>query len=219
MIRLRVREREGERGNAREPVRRKAHGIRAALAGTALALVAVPFAASAAFAHDSLVSATPAPDATTGAVDSVVLQFNNSPLGLEEGNLVQVIGPDGKYYETSCPTLSATQVTTPVKLGPAGKYEVEWRVVSSDGHPVADRFTFTYTGEPASGAGSETPHCGKAAPAGAGSAASEPAGGERLAETKGAGNGLWIGAGVGGAAVLVVGLGAWVILRKPRAGR
>ncbi|GAA1786645.1 copper resistance CopC family protein [Leucobacter iarius] len=208
-----IRGRKDSRGNG------SGRGIRAALAGAALALVAVPFAASAAFAHDSLVSATPAPDTTTGSVDSVVLQFNNSPLGLEEGNLVQVIGPDGKYYETSCPTLSATQVTTPVKLGPAGKYEVEWRVVSSDGHPVADRFTFTYTGEPAPGVRSKTPHCGKAAPTGSGASASEPAGGERLAETKGTGNGLWIGAGVGGAAVLVVGLGAWVILRKPRAGR
>lgn len=219
MNRLRRREQGDTHGSPRDAVRRKARGIRAAFAGAALALVAVPFAAPAAFAHDSLVNATPAPDTTTGAVDSVVLQFNNSPLGLEEGNLVQVIGPDGKYYETSCPTLSATQVTTPVGLGPTGKYEVEWRVVSSDGHPVADRFTFTYTGEAAPGAGSKTPHCGKAAPAGAGSAASEPAGGERLAETKGTGNGLWIGAGVGGAAVLVVGLGAWVILRKPRAGR
>lgn len=196
---------------------RRRGGIRAAIAGAVLALVAVPFAASAAFAHDSLVNATPVPGATSDAVDSVVLQFNNSPLGLEEGNLVQVIGPDGKYYETSCPTLSATQVTTPVKLGPTGKYEVEWRVVSSDGHPIADRFTFTYTGAATEGAGSKTPHCGKAAPAVAGASALEPAGGERLAETKGVGNGLWIGIGVGGAAVLVVGIGAWVILRRPRA--
>lgn len=199
--------------------RGSARGLRAMVAGAVLALAAVPFAASAAFAHDSLVGATPTPDATTGSVESVVLQFNNSPLGLEEGNLVQVVGPDGKYYETSCPTLSATQVTTPVKLGPTGEYEVEWRVVSSDGHPIADRFRFTYTGEPASGAGSKTPHCGTAAPAGSGPSASEPAGGERLAETKGSGNGLWIGVGVGGAAVLVVGLGTWVILRKPRAER
>ncbi|WP_053388020.1 copper resistance CopC family protein [Leucobacter japonicus] len=199
-----------------------AHRIRLAAAGALVALVAVPVAATAAFAHDSLVSADPLAGTTVESLDSITLQFNNSPLGLDGSNLVQVIGPDGKYYETGCPTLAGPVVTAPIALGAAGEYQVEWRVVSSDGHPISEEYTFTYApqaGAEAS-AGSETPQCGTAVGSPGDAANSTSASGdtadERVAETRSPVSGLGIGIGVGGFAVIAIAAAAWFILRKPR---
>lgn len=184
--------------------------VRAAAFGALLALAAVPLASTAAFAHDSLVSADPSAGSTVESAEAVTLQFNNSPLGIEGSNIVQVIGPDGRYYETGCPALDGPLVQAPVKLGAAGEYEVRWRVVSSDGHPVTDEYRFTY--EPSSSAspaeGSKTPHCGEA------ETASPQTGTEETARESG-NPGLWIGIGIGGIVILGVAIAAWVILRRP----
>ncbi|MBS3180745.1 copper resistance CopC family protein [Leucobacter manosquensis] len=201
---------------------------RKALAGTAgalLALAALPLVSTAANAHDQLVSADPVDGASVDALEEIALQFNNAPLGLENSNLVRVIGPDGRYYETGCPTLAGPVVSAPVELGAPGEYEVQWRVVSSDGHPIAENSSFTYApgGDVAEGAGSETPLCGGAVAAspgvepgpdgaGAGDAAEE----SRSDETRSPVSGLWIGVGVGGFAVIAVAAAAFIILRRPR---
>ncbi|MFD5599612.1 copper resistance protein CopC [Leucobacter sp. NPDC058333] len=201
-----------------------ARRTRLAAAGALVALVALPLVSSAAFAHDQLVSADPLASATVESLDEVTLQFNNAPLGLEGSNLVRVVGPDGRFYETGCPTLAGPVVTAPIALGEAGEYEVQWRVVSSDGHPIAENYSFTYSptdgsAGSAGSAGSETPLCGDAAGAG-GAAAPDSAGSAqeetRADETRSPVSGLWIGVGVGGFAVLAIAAAAWAILRKPR---
>ncbi|MEJ6489444.1 copper resistance protein CopC [Leucobacter sp. USCH14] len=201
-------------------------------AGAVVAVVGLPVVATAASAHDQLVSADPVDGAAVESLDEITLQFNNSPLGLEGSNLVRVIGPDGRYYEAGCPSLSGPMVSTPVALGEAGVYEVQWRVVSSDGHPIAENFSFTYepAGDAEAGAGSEAPLCGEAqeteadaapeaanAAAGANSADSDASQNESgNAGTSSPVNGLWIGIGVGAFAVLAVAIAAIVILRRPR---
>ena len=200
-------------------------------AGAVVAVVGLPVAATAAAAHDQLVSADPQGGAAVESLEEVTLQFNNAPLGLEGSTLVRVIGPDGRHYETGCPAPSGPMVSTPVALGEAGDYEVQWRVVSSDGHPIAENFSFTYepAGEAAPGAGSDEPVCGEAEGVGADAApdAADEAGGtasdsdvsqneSRAADTASPVNGLWIGIGVGGFAVLAVAIAAVVILRRPR---
>ena len=194
--------------------------LRLVASGALVALAAVPLAAAAANAHDQLVSADPLAGATVESLDAVTLQFNNAPLGLEGSNVVQVTGPDGRFYETGCPTLSGPVVTAPIALGAPGEYEVQWRVVSSDGHPIADTSTFTYApsggGDPA--AGSATPLCGEArGTASTGASAAADPGETRADETRSSVSGLWIGIGVGGGAVIAVAAAAWAILRRPRA--
>ncbi|WP_336658648.1 copper resistance CopC family protein [Leucobacter sp. USHLN153] len=196
--------------------------FRLSAAGALLALVAVPFAAPAAFAHDSLVSADPLADTTVESLNSVTLQFNNAPLGIEGSNLVQVKGPDGKFYETACPALDGPVVKAPVALGPAGEYHVDWRVVSSDGHPIAEEYTFTYapSADAEAAEGSATPRCGVAA---SGPVEESPESGEAGADAASgdasqsdSSTGLWVGIGVGGIVVIAVAAAAWLILRKPR---
>lgn len=192
-------------------------------AGALLALVSLPLAATAASAHDSLVGAAPAADSTVSAVAEVTLRFNDAPLGMAGSNVIQVVGPDGQYYETDCPTLSGPQVSAPVALGAAGDYQVRWRVVSSDGHPVAGEYGFAYRPDPDSSTpagGSATPRCGEA---GAGStsvdAAPSPgrstAAGTDASAAIGASAGVWIGAAGGSGAIVVVAVAVWLVLRRP----
>jgi copper resistance protein C len=178
---------------------------RIAVAGIVLGVLAVPVLGSAAFAHDSLVDADPAADAAVTSLESIALTFSAEPI--DGGDYVQVTGPDGRYYETGCPTLDGPVATTEVALGPAGEYEVLWRIVSSDGHPVSESYSFTYDGEPV-GTGTDDPAC--AAPESPDAKSSDT-------ETPAASgdSGLWLGLGLGGLAAVVVGVGAWLLIRRP----
>ncbi|UJP09709.1 copper resistance protein CopC [Microbacterium sp. KUDC0406] len=181
-----------------------------AVVGILLGLIAVPVGATAASAHDSLVDSDPATGSTVTTLTKVDLTFSADPIGGEGADVIQVKGPDGRYYETGCPALNGSVVSTPVQAGPEGDYEVLWRVVSSDGHPVAGTFTFTFApdGNVAAAKGSADPQCGPKAPA---SADSSDAAGSSSAPT-----GLWIGLGIG-AVVLVATAGAAVLFaRRPR---
>ncbi len=116
------------------------HAVRALAAlgaGLALALVAGP-----AYAHDELRSSTPADGATVATAPSqVVLTFEEPPVAL--GAQVVVTGPDGAV-STGSPRLDGDDVVADVQPGaPAGRYRVEWRVTSDDGHPVSGSFAFT----------------------------------------------------------------------------
>jgi copper resistance protein C len=181
-------------------------------AGIALALVAgaVLGGAQAASAHDSLIAASPASGDSVTALADVSLTFSANLLDLGGGNIVIVTGPDGRHYETDCTALAGPSLTTPVALGAAGEYEVTWRAVSSDGHPVSDTYAFTYAPAPgtAEAAGSDSPACASD-PVSAGTppatdAASAPASGI---------DGLTLGLVLGGAAVVFVGIVVVLILR------
>lgn len=181
--------------------------LRAALIGSIVALAGVLMVAPAASAHDTIVSTDPAEGATTTAATAVTITFSGDLIGGEGAEIIQVAGPDGRYYETACPTLADTQMSSPVALGPAGAYEVEWRAVSSDGHPVSGSYAFTYapdgSASPAA-AGSSKPVCGEA------SSATAPT---STAPAQGNG-GVWIGVGIGLVAVAAAGVGAWLIVRR-----
>ena len=138
-------------GRSRVPLRT---GLAALGAGLALALVAVP-----ASAHDALESSNPADGATLAQPPtSVVLTFEEPPVSL--GLQVVVTGPNGPVA-AGAPRLDGDDVVTDVQPGtPAGRYTVEWRVTSDDGHPVSGTFGFTAT---AAAAGS-TPSAVAASP-------------------------------------------------------
>ncbi|WP_148043388.1 copper resistance CopC family protein [Flexivirga caeni] len=111
-------------------------------------LVAVCGVIPAAQAHDYLVGSSPkASGSVAAAPKTVTLTFDDIVLTRPARPQVTVQGPDGRYYETGCATVTDRVVTTPVALGPAGKYTVTWRIVSADGHPVSDNISFDLTGK------------------------------------------------------------------------
>jgi methionine-rich copper-binding protein CopC len=138
----------------------------AALAAFALALVP----AAGASAHDYLVDSTPKADSTqTTPLKEVSLTFDDIVLDLSHNGssaLLQVTGPDGRHFETGCPTIEGRTVSAPVALGTAGKYTVTWQVVSADGHTVSNSLTFDYqppAGASAADGTTSRPACGPGA--------------------------------------------------------
>jgi methionine-rich copper-binding protein CopC len=148
-------------------VRRALHAAGMLVVVTALALVP----ASAASAHDYLVSSSPAAGSTvTDAPFDVSLTFNDLVLDLAgdgSSSIVEVTGPNARqtHFETGCASILSHTVSAPVALGEAGTYTVRWQIVSSDGHPVSDSLSFVYAplaGAAVSAGSASAPDCGRA---------------------------------------------------------
>ena len=115
------------------------------LAATVAACVALLLGAAPAFAHTRLESSDPVDKSSVDtAPASVSLTFNEA-ISAEFATL-SVVGPDGTNYQSGQVSAAGGQVSTAVSpLGPAGAYEIGYRVVSDDGHPVQGKVSFTLT--------------------------------------------------------------------------
>ncbi|MDQ0614784.1 methionine-rich copper-binding protein CopC [Microbacterium sp. W4I4] len=125
--------------------------IRTALAGAAVAVVAMLAVAAPASAHDELVSSSPAFDAQlTAAPEQVVLTFSGDLLALADdnnGTAMTVVDESGTDWVAGDPVINADTLTVPLKSGmPNGSFTVTWQVVSSDGHPTSGDYAFSLAG-------------------------------------------------------------------------
>ena len=192
-----------------------------------------------AFAHNYVVSSTPAEGETLSAVpEFFTITTNESMLDLSgagAGFAIQVTDDSGLFYGDGCVTVQGTTISMPGALGAAGAYTMTYQYVSADGHTLSDALAFSFA--PADGAlvqeGRATaPVCGEvveepsappSAPPSAApseSATAQPEVDETAATDAGdeSSTVLAIAAGIG-AAVLVVGgllgLGVWRGRREP----
>lgn len=102
-------------------------------------------------AHAKLESMTPADGSTAAAPPTEVVLTFNEPMG-STGAVVQVKSPAGISVSTGQIKVIDNTVTQPVDgLVEVGKYTVEARIVSADGHPitVTGSFTITHAGHAA----------------------------------------------------------------------
>lgn len=114
-----------------------------ALAVAIVAAALVVGAAMPASAHDELVSSSP----TSGqhldqapATVSLVFSAGILPIGAA---IVVADGSDVDWVD-GAPDMQGDTVTATIKQGmPGGAYELRWRVVSSDGHPISGLIPFT----------------------------------------------------------------------------
>ncbi len=101
---------------------------------------------SAAYGHASLTSSNPEDGSTLSAPPTVIdLTFNEEllPDTVEIAVTTEAAGLiAGVEFTTAGPTV---QVAWPQDL-PDDTYQVAYRVVSSDGHPITGAITFSYTG-------------------------------------------------------------------------
>ncbi|NAZ83121.1 copper resistance protein CopC [Kineococcus sp. R8] len=124
-------------------------------AGVGAGVAGVTAAAAPAAAHDRLQSTLPADGATLEvAPDRVELVMSSDPLGL--GTQVQVTGPAGVVSTGQAQVVDDTVTQALAADRPAGTYEVQWRITSSDGHPVSGSFRFTTTAAGAAPAATPT---------------------------------------------------------------
>lgn len=112
--------------------------LAAATAAALLALLTIGVAATPASAHDRLQSSSPAAGAVVAdAPTEVRLDFSDAVLDL--GGVVVVADADGRDWADGPLSISRGTVTQKLRPGaPAGAYQIRWRVVSADGHPISD---------------------------------------------------------------------------------
>ena len=122
----------------RNPGRRGSSLLAVVLLCLALGLASAP----AASAHDQLVSSTPAAgERLAVAPSSIDLKFTTPLLTL--GHEVRVVDAASKNWVQSDAVLARETLTQPLASGlPEGEYQVRWRVVSSDGHPINGSYSF-----------------------------------------------------------------------------
>lgn len=116
--------------------------LRTAGTGALLALL-VAVGATPAAAHDQLLDSSPTEgEHLDTAPTEVALRFSDEILTI--GPAVVVVDSAGTRWTDGEPELDGPQVVTGlVDDLPDGSYEVRWRVVSSDGHPIAGIIPFT----------------------------------------------------------------------------
>lgn len=191
----------------------------AALLGPALGLAA----AQPASAHDRLLSSDPEDGARLDeAPSSITLVFSAEVL--EAGAQVAVTTPDGTAPAEVSVDGDEAVAALPADL-PGGTWEVSWRVVSSDGHPIEGELAYTVAGaepspSPTTATASPTPS--EAAPSPSPSAATtghEHGGGTPGVDLDADGEAGWATAWLFPVAVLVaVGVAAAVVLQVRRRG-
>jgi len=114
-----------------------------ALATVALALILVVNSTVTASAHDQILSTTPADgQQVMAAPTEVTLRFTEDVLSI--GAVVLVVDGHGTDWTDGKVRLEGIEATQALKPGaPDGAYQVRWRVVSADGHPVSGAFAFS----------------------------------------------------------------------------
>lgn len=117
--------------------------IRTSVLGATAAVVAVLAMATPAVAHDELLESNPyAGEELASAPEGVSLSFSAEVLTM--GAAIIVVDQDGDDWVVDDPAVAEGTVTATLDVGmPDAGYEIRWRVVSSDGHPISGIIPFT----------------------------------------------------------------------------
>lgn len=180
------------------------------VAGLTVAVVAMLATAAPASAHDKLISSDPASDQELAeAPTTVSLTFSADVLDM--GAAVVVSDEGGTDWVSAAPTIDGPTVTATLDEDmPDAGYEIRWRVVSSDGHPITGVVPFVV--------GDGTPVSGGAATAGADPGPQTSTQSSTQTQTAQDDEGPWraVLVGAGGAAVAVALLALVQLLRRRR---
>ena len=205
------------RSTAVHPVRTRPASL-LALCGALLlaALLALPAPAQ---AHDTLLSSDPEDGATLETSPEEIALTYSADI-LEVSPLVRITDESGTELAEIVPTVEGPVATaTLTEPLPAGTHAVQWRVVSSDGHPIEGTFTLTVeqdpaeVAEPSDGGGDDAAATGAAEASDAGGAEQTAPAGDEEPETGAESEedaGLGMGALIIVLAVVIVGAGAAV---------
>jgi len=114
----------------------------AVFAAVLLAIAAAVGAAAPAQAHDQIISTSPSEDGHVDTAPAEVSMVYTDSL-IEVGAVVLVMDDTDKDWADGPVALDGPNATQAIKPGmPDGIYQVRWRVVSSDGHPISGVYDF-----------------------------------------------------------------------------
>lgn len=139
----------------------------AALLCIGIGLVAAPPAS----AHDQLISSNPTDGQRFSVAPSTIsLTFSAKLLSL--GFEVRVVDAASKNWSKGSAVQTGDSLNQALSVGmPDGEYQVRWRVVSSDGHPINGSFSFLVGKDAKAGSIPDTVAQQEAAPSGVASTA------------------------------------------------
>ena len=94
-------------------------------------------------AHDQLIESAPAPGAALDAAPAdVTLRYSADIMDI--GPMIVLEDAAGTAWATGEPVIDGSEVTSTIDDAlPDGTYTINWRVVSSDGHPITGTVPFT----------------------------------------------------------------------------
>ena len=93
------------------------------------------------FAHSKAEQTTPADNTTVEAVEVIEIRFDD-PMRV---TAISMTGPDGDVSitrETGLDPVTEFRALPTATMG-SGRYQVDWRGLASDGHPMQGSFSFT----------------------------------------------------------------------------
>ena len=110
-----------------------------------IALLVMCFSTSA-FAHSHLHGSNPADgDVVTESLNEIVLEFDGQ---IEEGSFIEVTTTEGEAVEVQNIVIGEGTLTGTVAEPLANDdYQVNWSIISADGHPLEGEFAFTVDAE------------------------------------------------------------------------
>jgi len=107
--------------------------------------VALSILSTPAFAHDELVDQSPRTNEVVAAgVIEIKLTFSNDLIALGDGSgsEIVILNADGAPMNNGCAVVEGNIAIAKAAIDEPGVYQVGWRAVSSDGHPISDSFRF-----------------------------------------------------------------------------
>lgn len=114
----------------------------AVFAAVLLAIAAAVAVATPVQAHDQIISTSPSEDGHVDTAPAEVSMVYTDSL-IEVGAVVLVMDDTDKDWADGPVALDGPNATQAIKPGmPDGIYQVRWRVVSSDGHPISGVYDF-----------------------------------------------------------------------------
>ena len=101
-------------------------------------LIPILFTAAPASAHAHLVNSLPRAGAVLAAGPSeVVLTFDQPIQAFPGANGMVVTGPQGSHWACGRARINGNTLTASMgEVGPPGRYQVHYRVLGADGHPI-----------------------------------------------------------------------------------
>lgn len=126
--------------------------VRAIAVCAVLAVAALFGVATAASAHNFVVSTTPGEGETlTTLPEAFSITTNDNLLDVTgDGNafVLDVIDGGGLYYGDGCVTVEGPTMSTDAALGTAGTYTIAYQFVSADGHTASGEYDFVWDPAP-----------------------------------------------------------------------
>ena len=106
-----------------------------------MALAAILLLPSAVFGHSKAEQTTPSNNATVQTVEVIEIRFDD-PMRV---TAISMSGPEGEVElerETGLDPVTEFRASPSATMG-SGVYQVDWRGLAADGHPMQGSFSFT----------------------------------------------------------------------------